>query len=461
MRPVLNRKYLALKVRIINAGRQSVTVKPDEINVNDAFAEHALTFVSGAELGRRMRKLYNWARLAVDPAEASKSSEAPGDGMTPQMLAMMRAMAARAQGPGGGTILPNKNLLYTDEPGALPMAPMRGPTAECGQVCQLLSRETAGPDVLAQLQRQTSPDYVERNALLANTILPQADTTGLLYYPMAKLSHPEGASGSGKNARKVRVTVPVGQNGSSLSFSWESSSRFAPIMSPMRALLAACGIILLLVGNCAAAQAQTPAGDPSSALQITLASPNTVVVGSKFTFPLAVSGGSLPYSWRQTGGQLPPGLKLHAHSGLISGVPTAPGEYHFTVAVTDGSIPALATQREVTITVTAALTIDWKLYPAVNGNAISGSVVVSNQTGHSLDLTVIVVAVNSIGRATALGYQHFIMGGQQAEQVIPFGSSPGPETYVIHADAVGHPKSGHYIFRARKQTAAPIQITEL
>jgi hypothetical protein len=210
VRPVLNRKYLALKVRIINAGRQSVTVKPDEISVKDAFAEHALTVVSGAELGRRMRKPYNRARLAVDPAEASQSSEAPSDGMTPQMLTMMRAMAARTQVPSGGPVLPNKNLLYTDEPGALPMAPMHGPTAECGQVCQLLSRETAGPDVLAQLQRQTSPDYVERSALLANTILPQADTTGLLFYPMAKLSHQEGASGSGKNARRVKVTVPVG-----------------------------------------------------------------------------------------------------------------------------------------------------------------------------------------------------------------------------------------------------------
>lgn len=228
----------------------------------------------------------------------------------------------------------------------------------------------------------------------------------------------------------------------------------------MRALLAACGLLLLMAGNCAAAQEQTSAGDPSSALQISLPSPNAVVVGSKFTFPVAVSGGIAPYSWRQTAGQIPTGLKLHAHSGLISGVPTAAGEYHFTVAVTDGSIPALAAQREVTITVTAGLTIDWKQYPAVDGNAISGSVVVSNQTGHSLDLTVVVVAVNSIGRATALGYQHFIMGGQQVEQVIPFGSSPGPETYVIHADAVGHRKSGHYIFRANKQTAAPIQITQ-
>ena len=104
--------------------------------------------------------------------------------------------------------------------------------------------------------------------------------------------------------------------------------------------------------------------------------------------------------------------------------------------------------------------IDWKQYPEVNGSILSGSVVVSNQTGHAIDLTVIVVAVNRIGRATALGYQHFVMPAQQAEQVIPFSSGPGPETYVVHADAIGHRKSNPYIFRAHKQTSDPIQITQ-
>ena len=71
--------------------------------------------------------------------------------------------------------------------------------------------------------------------------------------------------------------------------------------------------------------------------------------------------------------------------------------------------------------------------------------------------TVIVMAVNQIGRATALGYQEFTLrsGG---EQVIPFGSSPGPESYIVHADAVAEVPSTNSIYRARKQTTDPLVI---
>ena len=82
-------------------------------------------------------------------------------------------------------------------------------------------------------------------------------------------------------------------------------------------------------------------------------------------------------------------------------------------------------QREFTLVVIAALSIDWKQPPAVHGQKLEGSVVVSNSTNHDFTLTVIVMAVNQIGRATALGYQEFTLQAG-AEQVIPFGSSPGP-----------------------------------
>ena len=156
------------------------------------------------------------------------------------------------------------------------------------------------------------------------------------------------------------------------------------------------------------------------------------------------------------------GLKLYAHKGEVSGTPTIPGEYRFTVAVADSSAPPLQVQRVMTITVIAGLTIDWKQYPKVQGTALSGSVVVTNQTGQEFDLTVVVVAVNSIGRATTLGYQHFMLAGEQSSPVIPFGSSPGLGTYVVHADAVAHHPSGqrHHIYRARKQTSDPLPITQ-
>src|ERR1019366_6412229 len=133
--------------------------------------------------------------------------------------------------------------------------------------------------------------------------------------------------------------------------------------------------------------------------------------------------------------QLPPGLKLKAHSGAISGVPATAGEYRFTVAGADSSAPPLQAQRAMTITVIAGLTIDWKQYPKVQGATLSGSVVVTNQTGQDFDLTVVVVAVNSIGRATTLGYQHFTLAADKSGPVIPFSSSPGLGTYVVRAVA--------------------------
>jgi hypothetical protein len=154
---------------------------------------------------------------------------------------------------------------------------------------------------------------------------------------------------------------------------------------------------------------------------------------------------------------LPPGLKLNAAKGAISGTPTAPGTYNFELIVTDSSVPAMQIQREFRLVVTAALSIDWKQPPAVHGQKLEGSVVVNNFTGQDFNLTVIVMAVNDIGRATALGYQEFTLrsGG---EQVISFGSSPGPGSYVVHADAVAEVASTNSIYRARKQTADPLVI---
>jgi hypothetical protein len=196
-------------------------------------------------------------------------------------------------------------------------------------------------------------------------------------------------------------------------------------------------------------------------LQIVAQSRQTIVAGESFNFPLVAQGGAAPYTWSRTDGNLPPGLKLFPHKGVISGVATDLGEYHFNLAVTDSNVPHQQVQREITIIVIAALTIDWKQPPKVQGNTLSGSAVVSNQTGHALDVTVIIVAVNAIGRATALGYQHFTLAAQSASPVIPFGSGPGPGTYTVRADVSAHRKSGRPIFRASKQTPNTLQITQL
>jgi hypothetical protein len=208
---------------------------------------------------------------------------------------------------------------------------------------------------------------------------------------------------------------------------------------------------LVTLGTVAAAQL--------APLAITTTTLPTTTTGSAVRIKIGATGGAEPLTWKVRGGTLPPGLKLNPSRGMIFGVATTPGTYRFSVSVTDSNSPAMQIQREFTLAITSALSIDWKQPPTVNGQRLEGSVVVANYTKQDFTLTVIVMAVNDIGRATALGYQEFTLGAG-AEQVITFGSSPGPATYVVHADAVAEVASTNTIYRARKQTTDPMVIEE-
>src|SRR5581483_5062418 len=64
---------------------------------------------------------------------------------------------------------------------------------------------------------------------------------------------------------------------------------------------------------------------------------------------LRASGGQSPYSWRLVSGALPDGLTLNGSSGAISGTPTAPGAFNFTIEVADAT--GLKTSRLHTIAI--------------------------------------------------------------------------------------------------------------
>jgi len=202
---VINRKFLGVKVRVYNAGQRSISVKPDDIAVEDAIASRELAAVSGAELARRMRKPQNMARFAVNGiGGAPLDGPITSDMVNPAFLEMMKAMAARTNGMPTG-----KSVLYTDTPGAFDAENAGGGPIECDQVCGLRNREAQGNDALTQLQHPSSADAVEQFALLANTIPPHANVGGVLYFPLGKLSEAASAGEHGKKGRRVRVSVPV------------------------------------------------------------------------------------------------------------------------------------------------------------------------------------------------------------------------------------------------------------
>jgi hypothetical protein len=205
---VINHKYAAVKIRVYNAGSHSITVRSEDILVEDAVTGHAVTPILGAELAKRMSRPYNMARMAVSANEDSDADPSGGNtGSKQQIVEMMRAIAAHSNQP---FVPAGNNLLYTDTPGALEQGDAPHNAAACDRVCRLRMGEAAqGTDVLAQLQRQNTPEYVEQCGLRSNTIPPHASVGGVLYFPLGKLAQESSQSAHIKKRRIVRVTVPV------------------------------------------------------------------------------------------------------------------------------------------------------------------------------------------------------------------------------------------------------------
>ena len=61
------------------------------------------------------------------------------------------------------------------------------------------------------------------------------------------------------------------------------------------------------------------------------------VVGNAYTSPLAVTGGTAPFTWTLFGGVLPTGLSLNAGTGVVSGTPTAVENPTAVFTVTDST----------------------------------------------------------------------------------------------------------------------------
>jgi len=181
------------------------------------------------------------------------------------------------------------------------------------------------------------------------------------------------------------------------------------------------------------------------------------VLTVNYEMKLVATGGVPPRTWEVIAGNLPPGLSLDSRAGTISGTPTALGQYRFAVEVSDSDDPADARSREFTLTVISALVMEWKSIPAVTPDGIAGSVRLANQTANDFDLTMIVVAVNEIGKAFVLGYQQFAFPAQTTIPEIPFGSSLPRGEYIVHVDVIAEVPSTNAIHRARLQTSEPLE----
>jgi len=168
----------------------------------------------------------------------------------------------------------------------------------------------------------------------------------------------------------------------------------------------------------------------------------------QYEIHLEAQGGIAPLRWEITEGAAPSGIVL-GRDGILSGVPTETGEFRFTATVTDGGRPAVQRNQQLVLTVVAPLMAQWGRYPKVTDRRLEGSIVVSNQTEQDFDLTVIMMAVNETGRATAIGYQRFALKKGTTSLEIPFGENLPQGSYELNVDAVAEVAATNSIYRAR------------
>ena len=161
--------------------------------------------------------------------------------------------------------------------------------------------------------------------------------------------------------------------------------------------------------------------------------------------------------WKLESGALPPGIQLE-EDGLLHGEAQRAGEFQFVISVKDGGQPQQTRQKAFTIKVVEAITVVWKVPAHVNANRIEGSVEVSNTTVEDMDLTFDVKAVAEDGRATEIGYQHFLLTRGTVGMALPFGETLPYGSYMVYVDVNGEIASRNAIYKQELQTPRRLRV---
>jgi hypothetical protein len=162
------------------------------------------------------------------------------------------------------------------------------------------------------------------------------------------------------------VTLVTSVLGDSLAYRWQRyGTNLFPGLTGTGSLLTGVTASTLSISNCSAADAgpytcdvfNTCGATTTSVAQVTVeaagcppapqiltASPLPPgTVGMNYSLALTAQDGLPPYAWSVISGMLPDGVALSA-SGILSGTPTTPGVYNFTILLTDavGESPSQA-----------------------------------------------------------------------------------------------------------------------
>jgi hypothetical protein len=89
--------------------------------------------------------------------------------------------------------------------------------------------------------------------------------------------------------------------------------------------------------------------EPEPVVEITTLTIPDACLEHYYNQKIEAEGGISPYSWDLTAGNLPNGIILESETGIISGQATNSDTAHFTIRVTDSSIPSLTDIQHLTL----------------------------------------------------------------------------------------------------------------
>ncbi len=140
--------------------------------------------------------------------------------------------------------------------------------------------------------------------------------------------------------------------------------------------LAALLLLALFLFGCGGG-GDTPTGDVTVSLSY---SPHSGTVGTAYRYaPNYHSSQSISEHFAISSGSLPPGLGISAGDGVISGTPTTPGTYYFTVSLTAKNVQgSISAYGSITITSDLSVTLSYSPPAGVVGQAYSYTPVFSS-----------------------------------------------------------------------------------
>jgi hypothetical protein len=262
------------------------------------------------------------------------------------------------------------------------------------------------------------------------------------------------------NSREIGMRISIARL-VSMGFRWNiRRPRFYAALACGLATAMAAGLHAPLVAQSAAGH-EAPASSqaaPDDGLVIEPGELPTTYPQAPYHVFFHAHGNYVPVlQWKIAKGALPPGITLN-ENGTLHGAAQRAGEFEFVVVVRDGSQPQQAVQKTFAIKVLDAMTIDWKVPAHVNVSRIEGSVEVTNATADDMDLTFDVKAVADNGRATEIGYQHFVLTKGTMGMALPFGESLPHGGYVVYVNVVGEVAKRNVIYKQQMKTPAALQV---